>query len=123
MATVLVVDDHPDLCELLARLLRLGGHAAACSTDGAEALDLVRREPPGLVVLDVMMPGMSGLDVLAALRADPETAAVPVVMYSAFADPAARRKALALGAADYLVKGWASYDELRAAVDRFAVQP
>ena len=91
--------------------------------DGAEALEHVRREPPGLVVLDVMMPGMSGLDVLAALRADPETAAVPVVMYSALADPAARRTALALGAADYLVKGRASYDELRAAVDRFAVQP
>jgi putative two-component system response regulator len=71
--------------------------------------------------MDVMMPGMSGLDVLTAVRADPATAGVPVVMYSAVTDPAVRRRAMDLGAVDYLVKSRASYDELQATVDRYSV--
>lgn len=120
MAAVLVVDDQPDLCTVLVRLLRLCGYDAASAEDGEAALDFVRATPPALVILDVMMPGMNGFDVLAALRADPRTTGLPVVMYSALNDPASRRQAMALGAQDYLVKSMAGYEELRQVIARFA---
>ena len=123
MGTVLVVDDQPDLCTALVRLLKLSGHDAAAALDGESALEFVRATPPGLVILDAMMPGISGFDVLQALRADPRTQALPVVMFSALSDPAVRARAMALGAQDYLVKSVASYDDLSATVERYVGPP
>ena len=123
MSTVLVVDDHPDLCDVLTRILRRSGFAAECVSDGAAALDFVRETPPRLVILDVMMPGLSGFDVLIALRSDPATAGIPVVMYSAVSDPAARERAVALGAREYLLKGRTNLDEIRGTVARYAGPP
>jgi CheY-like chemotaxis protein len=120
MAAILVVDDNPDLCDVLVRLLRLSGFAAAGVDDGAAALHAVRATPPALVILDVSMPGMDGFEVLRELRGDPGTAAVPVVMYTALNDPSARGRALALGAQDYLVKGATTFDRLAAVVGRYA---
>ena len=120
MAHILVVDDHPDLGTVVARMLRHGGHEAACVLDGEAALDHVRATPTSLVILDVMMPGLDGFDVLAEMRADPRTRAVPVVMYSARSDAAARRRAMELGAQDYLVKSDVTYEQLRAVVERYA---
>lgn len=123
MATVLVVDDHPDLCDVIARIRRRSGFAAECVQDGEAALDFDRATPPGLVILDVMMPGLSGFDVLAAMRADPATAGVPVVMYSAVSDPVARVRAMSLGAREYLLKARTGFEELRTAVERYAGPP
>lgn len=120
MSTVLVVDDHPDQCTMLGRLLRYAGHDATCVMDGAAALEFMLRRQPDLVLLDVMLPGLSGYEVLATLRADDRTREVPVVMYSALSDPAARRRALDLGAQDYLVKALTGFDQLTAMVERHA---
>ena len=118
---VLVVEDQPDAGELLVRLLRRLGFAAALVTDGAAALAFVRRAPTALVILDVMMPGgIDGFAVLRAIRANPATAELPVVMYSAGTDAAARRQAVQLGAQDYLVKGATNLDQLAAVIRRYA---
>lgn len=123
MSTVLVVDDHPDLGTALVRLLKLSGHDAVAVMDGESALAFVHSTPPSMVILDAMMPGLSGYDVLAALRADPTTKALPVVMFSALSGAHARLKAMELGAQDYLVKSVATYDDVAAAVERFVRPP
>jgi CheY-like chemotaxis protein len=120
MPKVLVVDDNPDLCHLLVRVLQMFGHDATCVTDGASALDVAWADPPAVVFLDVTMPGLDGFDVLQALRSDDRTRAVPVVMYSAIADPKSMRRAMALGAQDYVVKGAADLDGLREVVWKWA---
>ena len=124
VSRVLVVDDHPDLCRMMVRLVELAGHPATCAADGQAALDAIRRgPPPSLVLLDIMMPGMAGWDVLRAVRADPALDCVSVVMCSALGDPDARRRAVALGAQDYLVKGQFGADDLFAIVTRFTAHP
>ncbi len=120
MANVLVVDDQPDLCTILVRLLGLMGHQAEGVLDGAAALAAVRSAPPDLVVLDVMMPGLSGLDVLRTMRSDDRTRAVPVVMYSALTDPETEHEARALGIGGYLVKSRSTFEEIESVVAQSA---
>ena len=90
MGTVLVVEDHPDTCRMMARLLAAFGHRADCALSGEAALAhlAAAAAPPDVVLLDAMMPGMDGVEVLRRLRADPRTARLPVVMCSAVSDPA-----------------------------------
>ena len=83
---LLVVDDTPVNVKLLADLLAAKGYAVSTAASGQEALDTIEREPPDLVLLDVMMPGMSGYDVCRTLRENPATALLPVVMVTAL-DP------------------------------------
>ena len=82
-ARVLVADDNADMREYLARLLRSAGYRVTTVTDGQAALDAVRSDAPDLVISDVMMPRLDGLGLVAALRADARTAAVPVLLLSA----------------------------------------
>ncbi|MDB5294291.1 MAG: two-component system sensor histidine kinase/response regulator [Phycisphaerales bacterium] len=117
--TVLVVDDHPDLCAIMVRMLELCGRSATYALDGVEALEAIRRSPPGLVLLDIMMPGLGGFEVLKAVRDDPRFSSIPVVMCSAIGDPSTRREATELGAQDYMVKGHFGYDELKAMVEKY----
>ena len=123
MHPVLVVDDHPDTRRLLAKLLEIVGHPAVCVGSGQEALEFVEQTRPGLVVLDVMMPDMSGLEVLGALRADARWRDVPVVMHSARDDALTRALALRDGAQDYFVKNTLGLTELRALVARYVDKP
>ena len=85
MATVLAVDDEPDILEIVKVNLELDGHDVVLARSGAEALELVRRQPPDLIVLDIMMPGIDGWDVLAQLKGDRdlEAATVPVLVLTA----------------------------------------
>ena len=85
MARILVVDDEPNNRLLLATILELGGYVVAEAADGAEALLAANAERPDLIVLDLHMPGMSGFDVIKALRADPLLATVKVALYTATA--------------------------------------
>ena len=119
MGRVVVVDDNPDLCTVLAKLLRAVGHEATALTEGEAVVPFLREQPAALVILDVMMPGMDGFDVLAAIRGDPRTAAVPVVMFTALSDPAVRRRALDQGAQDYMVKSRLTFDAVRDVVGRY----
>ena len=111
-AHVLVADDNADMREYLVRLLRGAGYQVEAVTDGRRALDLIRTDLPDLVVSDVMMPRLDGLALVAALRADPRTAAVPVLLLSARAGQEASIEGLRAGADDYLVKPFAAADLL-----------
>jgi CheY-like chemotaxis protein len=105
MGRVLVVDDQQDMREMFARVVRSLGHESVTAADGEEAIAHATENPPGLVILDLMMPGINGFDVLRSLRADPRTRGVPIVVFSALNDPEFVEQALGLGANDYWVKG------------------
>jgi two-component system alkaline phosphatase synthesis response regulator PhoP len=81
--TILIVDDSEDIALISARMLSSRGFAVITASDGQEALAIVARQRPSCILLDVMMPRMSGLEVLKALKADPATANVPVIMVTA----------------------------------------
>jgi CheY-like chemotaxis protein len=118
MASILIVDDDVPTCRMLALLVRSYGHDAECVMDPRKVLERVRAAiPPDLVILDVNMPGMSGIDVLRQLKAEPVTAAVPVVMFSAGEADAERDEALALGARDYWVKTGSGLNTLEARIN------
>ena len=85
-ARILVVDDTPSNVKLLADILQSRGYAVVTASNGAEALARTERDAPDLVLLDVMMPGMSGYDVCRKLRDNPATAMLPVIMVTAL-DP------------------------------------
>ena len=103
-AKILVVDDTPLNVKLLADLLSVKGYCTVTAASGAEALQQLEAEKPDLVLLDVMMPGMSGYQVCAAIRANPANAMLPVVLVTAL-DPAKERaKGLDAGADDFLSK-------------------
>ena len=111
-ARVLIADDNTDMREYLARLLRSAGYHVDAVTDGQQALEAVRADVPDLVVSDVMMPRLDGLALVAALRTDPRTAAVPVLLLSARAGQEASIEGLQAGADDYLVKPFAAAELL-----------
>ena len=111
---LLVADDNADMREYLTRLLS-PGYALQVVTDGSAALAAARERPPDLVITDVMMPDLDGFALIAALRAEPGTAGVPVIVLSARAGQDAVVEGLAAGADDYLVKPF-SATELQARV-------
>jgi CheY-like chemotaxis protein len=103
-ATILVVDDLPANRDLMARRLERSGFRVVSAASGPEALELLRRAPVDLVLLDIMMPGMTGLDVLKTVRMTRTTATLPVVMVTARTDSEDVVEALSLGANDYVTK-------------------
>jgi PAS domain S-box-containing protein len=111
-ARVLVADDNADMREYLARLLHTAGYQVTTVTDGQAALDAVRADLPDLVISDVMMPRLDGLGLVAALRADARTAAVPALLLSARAGQEASIEGLRAGADDYLVKPFSAVELL-----------
>jgi CheY-like chemotaxis protein len=103
-ATILVVDDLPANRDLMTRRLERSGFKVVSAASGPEALELLRRQPVDLVLLDVMMPGMTGLDVLRAVRLSRSPASLPIVMVTAKTDSEDVVEALSLGANDYVTK-------------------
>jgi two-component system phosphate regulon response regulator PhoB len=103
-AKVLVVDDEPDAIELVAFNLKKSGLEVITAEDGVEALAKARETVPDAIVLDVMLPQMDGLEVCRALRREPKTAAIPVIMVTAKGAEVDRVLGLELGADDYLTK-------------------
>jgi phosphate regulon transcriptional regulator PhoB len=101
---VLIVEDEPDIRDLLAFHLERAGYQVARASTGAEALRQVRSVHPDLIVLDLMLPEMDGLEVCRRLRADAGTATVPVIMLTAKGDEVDRVVGLEMGADDYVVK-------------------
>ncbi|WP_369830525.1 SpoIIE family protein phosphatase [Mycobacterium sp. 1245111.1] len=111
-ARVLIADDNADMREYLTNLLGNSGYQVDEVVDGEKALKAIRAEVPDLVISDVMMPGIDGLQLVAALRAEPRTAAIPVLLLSARAGQEASIEGLQAGADDYLVKPFAAAELL-----------
>ncbi|MEV4417929.1 SpoIIE family protein phosphatase [Catellatospora sp. NPDC049609] len=111
-ASVLIADDNADMRDYLARLLTGAGYQVSTVVDGRQALDEARARTPELVISDVMMPRLDGLQLLMALRADPRTEAIPVILLSARAGQEASIEGLQAGADDYLVKPFAAAELL-----------
>ncbi|MDB4885480.1 MAG: phoB [Gemmatimonadetes bacterium] len=101
---VLVVDDETDIVALVAYHLARSGYRVSTASSGTEALDAARRDRPSLVVLDLMLPGMSGFEVLEQLRAGEDTRGIAVLMLTARREEQDRIRGLSLGADDYLAK-------------------
>jgi two-component system phosphate regulon response regulator PhoB len=101
---VLVVDDEPDIVALVAYHLAKSGYGVSTATTGADAIEKARSEHPAAIVLDLMLPDMSGFKVLEKLRADETTKPVAVLMLTARRDEPDRIRGLSLGADDYLTK-------------------
>lgn len=122
---VLVVDDEPEIVALVAYHLAKAGYRVATASAGQDAIDMARRERPALVVLDLMLPGMSGFEVLEILRADDNTRDVAVLMLTARREEVDRIRGLSLGADDYLTKPFSPQElVLRvAAILRRVTQP
>jgi two-component system phosphate regulon response regulator PhoB len=101
---ILVVDDEADLVELLSYNLRQAGYEAFAAYNGLEALQAATRHRPNLIVLDIMMPEMSGVEVARRLRADPKFARTPIIMLTARASEHDQVVGLSVGADDYVTK-------------------
>jgi two-component system phosphate regulon response regulator PhoB len=101
---ILVADDEPDVLALVALHLQRAGFDVLKAVDGEQALRLARAEEPALVVLDLMMPGLSGLEVAKLMKQSPQTAGIPVLMLTAKADEVDRIVGLEVGADDYVTK-------------------
>lgn len=104
MAQILVVEDDPDVASLVSHVLGSDGHEITVATDGVAGLDAARALHPALVLLDWMMPSMSGIEVCATLRADVRFEDTKIVMLSARANESDRAHAHAQGADEYLTK-------------------
>jgi two-component system, OmpR family, response regulator ResD len=114
--SVLVVDDEPTITDVVSRYLERAGYETRSAPDGAAALELAREARPDLVVLDLMLPGMDGLEVMRRLRATGNGRRLPVILLTAKGEPADRVIGLRLGADDYVAKPF-SPAELVARVD------
>ncbi|MEV1015363.1 ATP-binding protein [Micromonospora sp. NPDC049801] len=120
-ARILLADDNSDMRAYLSRLLAAQGWRVRSVTDGRQALDAIHRDPPDLVLTDVMMPVLDGFDLVRRLRADPATRSLPVLVLSARAGEEASVAGLSLGADDYLVKPFAAAEliaRIRTAIRR-----
>lgn len=101
---ILIVDDEPDIVEVLEYNLRQAGFTVVTVRDGATAMAEVRRQRPDLILLDVMLPDLSGTEVCKRLRRDPATETVPIIMITALGNEIDRVVGLEVGADDYVVK-------------------
>jgi DNA-binding response OmpR family regulator len=101
---ILIVEDEPDIAEVLQFNLVKAGFEVEVESRGDNALAAVRRRPPDLIVLDLMLPGLDGLEVARVLGRDPTTARIPIVMLTAKGEEVDRIVGLELGADDYLSK-------------------
>ena len=107
---ILVVDDEPDLLELVRFNLERAGFSVETAASGCEALERLRRAPPDLMLLDVMLPDVSDTEICRQVRADAGLAQLPVILLTARADEADRAIGLELGADDYVTKPFSPRD-------------
>lgn len=103
-ATILVVEDEPDLREVVRYNLEREGFRILESEDGEEGLDLLREQLPDLVLLDIMLPGMDGIEICRSIKYDPHTRSIPVIMVTARGDESDIVLGLGVGADDYIIK-------------------
>lgn len=115
--TVLVVEDEADAAELFAEMMRVNGFRVLKTFSSTPAINMVKEEKPDLVILDVMMPDVSGLEVLRYMRREPALQDIPVIVVSAKGMPADVRTGLEAGASIYLTKP-VGFSDLKGAVEQ-----
>lgn len=115
--TVLIIEDEEDAAELFAEMMRVSGFRVLKTSNSAPALAMMAAEKPDVLILDIMMPEISGLDILRQMRRDPELANIPVVVVSAKSMPADIKNGMEAGASTYLTKP-VGFLDLKEAVER-----
>ena len=115
--TVLIIEDEADAAELFAEMMRVSGFRVRKTSSSTPALEMMNDEKPDVVLLDIMMPEVSGLDILRRMRDDPALANIPVVVVSAKGMPADIKNGMDAGASMYLTKP-VGFLELKEAVER-----
>ena len=121
MARVLLIDDDQSNLDFMRQVMRIDGHELAWAADGEQGLALVRQFRPELIICDVVMPHLGGYAVLETVRADPQFAGVPVLLFSAAMSEDARAIGLRRGATEVLAKPF-DLEQLRAAIRRCLAQ-
>jgi len=114
---ILIVEDEADTAEMLAEMARLSGYQVECTYSGKSAINMLTDIKPDLVFLDIVMPGISGLDVLKFMRTDPRLIGIPVVIISSNSLPSDKQTCLDAGATDYLTKP-VSYTDLKDSMEK-----
>lgn len=109
---VLLIEDEPNIIEAISFILSRDGWTVHVHADGATAAARIKALPPDVLILDAMLPGVSGFDVLRALRADPLTVALPVLMLTARSQPRDRERAMELGASQFMTKPFSNSEVL-----------
>lgn len=109
---VFLIEDEPNIAEAIRFILSRDGWQVSAHADGSTAMDALRRAPPDVVVLDLMLPGRSGMDILADLRADPDLSGVPVLMLSAKGQERERDNAERAGANRFISKPFSNAEVL-----------
>jgi DNA-binding response OmpR family regulator len=126
MTKVIIVEDDSDIAALVERYLQKAGFDAEVFASGREALRAIGERPPDLLILDVMLPGLDGLEVCRAVRGNPRTAHLPIIMLTARAEESDRIVGLELGADDYIAKPFSPNElvaRVRALLRRLARPP
>jgi CheY-like chemotaxis protein len=115
--TVMIIEDEPDAAEMFGEMMRVNGFRVVKIFSSVPAIPLLSQEKPDLVILDVMMPDISGLEVLRHIRSDPELASIPVIIVSAKSMPGDIKIGLEAGASIYLTKP-VGFLDLKQAVEK-----
>lgn len=109
---VLLIEDEPNIIEAISFILTRDGWTVHTHSDGETAAERVRQLPPDMIILDVMLPGRSGFDILRDLRGDPQTQAIPVMMLTARGQAKDRDMAMRLGASHFMTKPFSNAEVL-----------
>ena len=114
--TVLIIEDEEDAAELFAEMMRISGFRVVKTSRSAPALSIMAAEKPDVILLDIMMPEISGLDIMRQMRRDPDLANIPVIVVTAKSMPADIKNGMEAGASTYLTKP-VGFLELKEAVE------
>lgn len=104
MASILLIEDEPSIQRLIGYALETRGHEVTVAPDGSQGLEQAEKQPPDLILLDMVMPEMGGMEVLSALKADSRLRKIPVLIVTASAQKEEAERAIEMGAAGYLIK-------------------
>ena len=115
--TVLIIEDEEDAAELFAEMMRVSGFRVVKTSKSTPAISMMSSEKPDVILLDIMMPEISGLDILRQMRREPDLAKIPVIMVTAKSMPADIKNGMEAGASTYLTKP-VGFLELKEAVER-----
>jgi CheY-like chemotaxis protein len=123
VATILVTDDNPDAIDVMDRILRSWGHRPLTAPTGEAALALLSAEKVDLVIVDGMMPGMNGVELIRLMRANPQTAGIPAVLFTALVQSEFHQNAIAKGATECWIKGDIEYDQIKERIESLLARP